>query len=116
MTVVLMALAGGLGAACRSLVDVEVGRRTSSRLPWATFAVNVTGSFALGLLVGAAAGSDVLLVVGTGFLGGYTTFSSASLEAARALVEHRRADAAAIAVAMAAACVAAASLGVVLTR
>ena len=115
MIVLLMAMAGGLGAATRSLVDVVVGSVTPSRLPWATFAINVTGSFTLGLLVGATTDADLLQVVGTGFLGGYTTFSSVSLEAARAALEHRRLDAAGIAVVTVVACVAAAGAGVSVT-
>ncbi len=110
--VLLVALAGGVGAATRSTVDLLVEARTTSRLPWATFGINVSGSFALGLLVGSGSGHDPLLVVGTGFLGGYTTFSSAALEVAKAALDHRRSDALGIAMAMVVSCVAAASLGV----
>lgn len=78
-----MALAGGVGAAARFAVDGLVQRHARS-VPLGTLVVNVTGSFLLGLLTGLAVshrGLDgVTLVVGTGFLGGYTTFSAASVE------------------------------------
>ncbi len=81
--IALIALAGGVGAALRFVVDSEVTRRV--RRPLGTLVVNVTGSFLLGLLVALTAGhavsEDVHAVLGTGLLGGYTTFSAASVEA-----------------------------------
>ena len=109
MTAVLIALAGGLGAALRYAVDRGIGPRPG--FPWATFAVNVSGSLALGVLVGSTSDADVLHVVGTGLLGGYTTFSAASLDAAERWLAGHRAAGVGSTVAMAAACVAAAALG-----
>lgn len=88
MSAVLVALAGGLGAVVRFLVDAAIARRVKRpSVPLGTLVINVTGSFLLGLLTGwwsIAAGDPTLrLVLGTGFLGGYTTFSTASVEAAR---------------------------------
>ena len=68
-----VALAAGLGAVLRYLVDRAVPR---GRLPWGTLLVNTTGSFALGVAV-AQASSDVLTV---GLLGGYTTLSTYAVE------------------------------------
>ncbi len=88
MIALLTALAGGLGAVVRFLVDGWLGR-FGQRLgvPIGTVAINVTGSFLLGVLTGwwMFRGPDPgwRLVLGTGFLGGYTTFSAASVEAAR---------------------------------
>ena len=76
----VVAAAGGLGAALRHLVDGLVPAR--ARFPWALLIINATGSFGLGVLVSSSADSAWHAVVGTGFLGGYTTFSSASLDAA----------------------------------
>lgn len=92
-----LALAGGLGAACRLVVDGIVRARTAERpaivLPWGTLVINLTGSFVLGLATGLATGallgSDAALVVGAGFCGGYTTFSTASYEAVGLLRERR---------------------------
>lgn len=111
MTTLLLALAGGLGAGARYGVDAWMRPRTSTLLPWSTLLINVTGSFALGLLVGAAAGYTAVAVLGTGLLGGYTTFSTASVETVRLAVEGRRTAAAVNALAMLAGSVAAAAVG-----
>ncbi|MFC4138749.1 MULTISPECIES: CrcB family protein [unclassified Microbacterium] len=74
----LAALAGGLGAAVRYLVDIGIARLTGPRFPWGVFLINLTGSFVLGLIVGGL--PEAAFVVGTGFLGGYTTFSTAMLD------------------------------------
>ncbi|MGM1018944.1 MAG: fluoride efflux transporter FluC [Actinomycetota bacterium] len=76
---VLAALAGGLGAALRYLLDLAVARVAGRRFPWGILVVNVTGSFALGVVT--AALPDAAFVVGAGLLGGYTTFSTAMLDA-----------------------------------
>jgi CrcB protein len=78
-----VALAGALGAYSRYRLSVAIARWRSSAFPWGTFVVNLTGSFALGLLVGLDLAGDALLVAGTGFLGAYTTFSTWMLEAVR---------------------------------
>jgi CrcB protein len=72
------ALAGGLGAMLRYLVDLGVARFAGRRFPWGILVVNVTGSFALGLLTTAL--PDAAFVLGAGLLGGYTTFSTAMLD------------------------------------
>lgn len=89
MTILWVSLAGGLGAAARFMFDGAVNRRFRSVLPVGTLAINVIGSFLLGLLTGAAthhlAGVDasVKAILGTGFCGGFTTFSTASVETMR---------------------------------
>jgi CrcB protein len=83
----LVAIAGGLGAACRYMLDFAITQRTRGVLPWGTWAVNVTGSLALGFLVGLALQVnlplEVKLVLGGGFLGAYTTFSTWMYESLR---------------------------------
>jgi fluoride exporter len=78
-----VAVLGGLGALLRFALDGLVAERAGSEFPWGTFAVNVSGSFVLGLLVGAALHGDGLLLAGTAVLGSYTTFSTWILEAHR---------------------------------
>jgi CrcB protein len=89
----LLSVAGGLGAACRLLVDGVVRSRVKSSYPIGTTIINVTGSLLLGLLTGLVLGGLVgeqwRLVLGTGFLGGYTTFSTASFETVRLIGERR---------------------------
>ena len=84
---VVVGLAGGAGAVVRYLADGAVEDRVSGPLPWGTLAVNVTGSLILGLLTGllwyhglAARDRSVL---GVGFCGGLTTWSTASWESVR---------------------------------
>lgn len=90
---VALAVAGGLGASARLFLDGIVRARLRSALPWSTIGINVTGSFALGILVGlagrSAIGQEWVLILGTGLLGGYTTFSTSSFETVQLLREHR---------------------------
>lgn len=116
MTLVLLALAGGLGAAARFVVDGLVRDRSRTPFPRGTFVVNVCGSLLLGLLAGAASArllpADALLVAGTGFCGGFTTFSTASVETVRLLQDGDVRRAVPYALGTLLACVAAAALGV----
>ena len=113
--ILALALAGGLGAACRFLVDGLVTARSTRSVPVGTLTVNVAGSLALGLLFGAttagAWAADLRLVLGTGFLGGFTTFSTACVETVRLLRAGRRRAALGLALAMLVASVGGAALG-----
>lgn len=74
----LASAAGGVGATLRYAADVGVTRLLGRRFPWGIVIVNITGSFALGLVTSAI--PDAAFVVGAGLLGGYTTFSTAMLD------------------------------------
>ena len=76
---VAAALAGGVGAVLRHVVDLGVAKVAGRRFPWGILVVNLSGSFALGLVT-TALPADVFLL-GAGLLGGYTTFSTAMLDA-----------------------------------
>jgi fluoride exporter len=94
MIIVLLAsLAGGLGAMARLVLDGLIRGRRALEYPVATTVINLSGSFLLGLIGGLAIRYDLpdswRLVLGTGFLGGYTTFSTASLETVRLLQDRR---------------------------
>jgi fluoride exporter len=84
----LVTLAGGAGALLRVLVGRAVTRRTGGPLAVGTFAVNVTGAFALGILAGLAPDEEATLILGAGLLGGYTTFSTWMFETQRFVREH----------------------------
>lgn len=88
-----IAVAGGLGAAARFVLDGLIRSATDIRLPWATILINISGSLLLGLVTGLAAGRVLpeawQLILGTGFLGGYTTFSTASFETVGLLRDRR---------------------------
>jgi CrcB protein len=99
VTALLICIAGGIGAALRLLLDGLIRTRVHSPYPLATTVINLTGSLVLGLLTGLATNQLVpqqwQLIIGTGLLGGYTTFSTASFETVR-LIEDRRYVAAAL--------------------
>jgi fluoride exporter len=81
-------LAGGLGAVARLTLDKAVSQRTRRAFPLGTLVVNISGAFLLGLLAGLALSPRLALVIGTGFVGSYTTFSTWMLETQR-LAEER---------------------------
>ncbi|MDF2509743.1 MAG: hypothetical protein K0Q52_3602 [Microbacterium sp.] len=72
------ALAGGVGAVLRYVVDLGVARLAGRRFPWGILLVNLSGSFALGVVTTAL--PDAAFLLGAGLLGGYTTFSTAMLD------------------------------------
>jgi CrcB protein len=84
MIAAAVAIGGGLGAACRYALGGWVQRRTGSLRPWGTVTVNVSGTLLLGVFVGYLAGhghgASNLSPLTTGFLGGYTTFSTWMVE------------------------------------
>jgi CrcB protein len=77
--------AAAIGAPARYLLDGAIGQLTEGTFPWGTCAVNVSGSFLLGVVTGLGLyhglSSDVRVVAGTGFCGAYTTFSTFTYEA-----------------------------------
>lgn len=85
----IVALGGGIGAVARFLVDGAVQRVNATGIPLGTAAVNATGSFLVGIATGLASagvvGNEASMFVTMGVLGGYTTFSTACVEAARLL-------------------------------
>lgn len=110
MTVVLILLGGALGAPARYLTDVAVQRRHRTAFPWGTWTVNVVGSFLLGVV--AAAGPHwVVTLVGSGFCGALTTFSTFGYETVRLREEGETAAALANVAGSLAAGLAAAALG-----
>jgi CrcB protein len=75
---------GAIGAALRYLTGAALAARSASGWPWGTFAVNLIGGFAMGLLAASvlrgSASEPIRLFMGVGVLGGFTTFSAFSLE------------------------------------
>ena len=92
---VIVFFGGGLGAALRHGVNVWAARLVGTTFPFGTLFINVTGSLAMGIVVGWFAfrttghiSQHWRLFLTTGFLGGYTTFSAFSLEAALLIERH----------------------------
>jgi CrcB protein len=83
--VLLVAIGGAIGASLRHVVNLGSLRLLGPSFPWGTMAINIAGSFAMGVFIGFLArrtgGSEALrLFVATGILGGFTTFSAFSLD------------------------------------
>lgn len=84
--ITLVAVGGALGSVGRYLVGLAMLRLMGPAFPWGTFTVNVVGSFLIGVLaelivIRFAASGELRLLLVTGILGGFTTFSSFSLDA-----------------------------------
>lgn len=88
--ILLVFTGGGIGAVCRYLTTTHIGARFGTVFPWGTLAVNTIGSFLMGLIMGGllllteraeiSLAEPARLLLTVGFLGGFTTFSSFSLE------------------------------------
>lgn len=82
----LVAVGGAVGASLRHLANLAALRLTGPDFPWGTMFVNVAGSLAMGLLIGwlarrsGGASNELRLLLATGVLGGFTTFSAFSLD------------------------------------
>ena len=87
--ILLVAIGGALGSLARYGVGLAAARWLGLAFPWGTLVVNVAGGLAMGVLF-ARVGPEqegLRLLVGVGVLGGFTTFSTFSLETVR-LLEH----------------------------
>lgn len=84
LNLLLVVVGGGIGAGIRHLTSMGALRLVGPNYPWGTMAINIVGSFAMGLFIAILArrgGSNELrLFVATGILGGFTTFSAFSLD------------------------------------
>ncbi|QYF73036.1 CrcB family protein [Cryobacterium sp. PAMC25264] len=89
----VVALAGGAGATLRFLLDGIVRSRVKTALPVGTLLINVLGSLLLGLITGLTLALWLPeawhLVLGGGLMGGFTTFSTASVETVRLALDRR---------------------------
>ena len=115
LTFALLALAGGLGASARLVLDGVIRSRVEMAYPVGTTLINVTGSLLLGFITSLAAGhvlpEEIGLILGAGLMGGFTTFSTASFETVRLIQDGRYGSALANSLGMLVTCVLASALG-----
>jgi fluoride exporter len=93
MIILLVGLGGAIGSIARHLLSRWFQQHSHSGFPWGTYIVNATGSLLIGIVFAlfdnALYGDDVLVFLIAGILGGYTTFSTFSIENMK-LIENRR--------------------------
>ena len=121
MLYLIVFIGAGIGGALRHGVNVGAAKLFGSGFPYGTLIVNVVGSFAMGLLAGffvyrAGIPQHMRLFLTTGILGGFTTFSSFSLDAALLIERHAYALAAGYVIGSLAAGIAALFLGLAVFR
>ncbi|BCG94785.1 fluoride efflux transporter CrcB [Mesorhizobium sp. 131-2-1] len=84
LNLLLVVIGGGIGAGIRHLTNMGALRLVGPNYPWGTMAINIVGSFVMGLFIAVLArrggSNEVRLFVATGILGGFTTFSAFSLD------------------------------------
>ncbi|MCC2638886.1 MAG: camphor resistance protein CrcB [Moraxellaceae bacterium] len=117
----LVALGGALGSAARYLAALAVNRWAQSPFPWGTLFVNIAGSFAIGLVMawvlkGGEVRENMRLLLVTGVLGGFTTFSSFSWETWKLIEDGRLAFALANVLASFSVCLLATMAGALLAK
>lgn len=86
----LVGVGGFFGAIGRLAINQIVSRISGRRFPIATLAVNLSGSFLLGFLIGNQFDDLLMLLFGVGFLGSFTTFSTFALESVEMLIGKKR--------------------------
>ena len=113
-------IGGAIGAGARHLVGQAMLARLGPGFPWWTLSINIVGSLLMGLLVGwlarSGGGDTVRLFVGVGILGGFTTFSSFSMEYWMLFERGQNAQAAAYVLASVIGAIVACGLGLFLMR
>ncbi|MFT8728421.1 CrcB family protein [Liquorilactobacillus ghanensis] len=78
MLIILIGLGSSIGAVCRYLITQILPKK--SNWSWATLIINLSGSFLLGILFGSKLNTPLYLILSSGVLGGYTTFSTLNIE------------------------------------
>ncbi len=76
MDLVLVGIGGALGSLARYQLGKSIAERSDTTFPMGTFVINITGAILLGIVSGLDTGRNAYLLLGDGFLGAYTTFST----------------------------------------
>lgn len=76
MEYLFVAFGGAFGSLSRFLIGRRIAEKASTAFPIGTFIINITGAFLLGIVSSLTLSGDIYTLIGTGFLGAYTTFST----------------------------------------
>ncbi|MBT2694060.1 fluoride efflux transporter CrcB [Bacillus sp. ISL-55] len=88
--ILLVGIGGFFGAMSRFGVSQIINKRIESRVPVATLVINLVGSLLLGLLVGLGIEGNLFMLLGTGYMGAFTTFSTFKLEGIQLRIDKRK--------------------------
>jgi len=78
--VLMVGIGGFFGAIARFSISQILNNKSSFRIPMGTLTINLLGAFLLGIIIGVKADTMIALLLGTGFIGAFTTFSTLKLE------------------------------------
>lgn len=93
MDLVYVGIGGALGSLARYQLGKIVAEKTNTTFPIGTFIINISGAILLGLVSSLEAGGDMYLLMGDGFLGAYTTFSTFMYEGFNLFLENEKLNA-----------------------
>lgn len=85
ISLLLVGMGGFIGAVARYYISTMISKSFPSVLPYGTLTVNLLGSFLLGFILGKGIAESMSLLVGTGFMGAFTTFSTFKMESLKLL-------------------------------
>jgi len=94
MDIILVGIGGAFGGTLRFFLGKYISERSRIGFPVATFLINISGAFFLGVLYSAQVDNRIYLLLGDGFLGAYTTFSTFMYEGFTVFRDNARANAA----------------------
>lgn len=93
MEVILVGIGGAFGSLARYQLGKMIMKKSKSAFPWGTFFINITGAFLLGVVCSLNVRDQVYCLLGDGFLGAYTTFSTFMYEGFTMFKENHKLDA-----------------------
>ncbi|MEH7124259.1 fluoride efflux transporter CrcB [Bacillus sp. JJ1773] len=93
INILLICIGGFLGAICRYKLSILLNSHVQDKIPFGTLFVNLVGSFLLGVIIGMGEGEHIHFLMGTGFMGAFTTYSTFNLEAVMLLQANKKVQA-----------------------
>ncbi|MCM3125705.1 fluoride efflux transporter CrcB [Mesobacillus sp. AQ2] len=88
--ILMVGIGGFFGAISRFWISQAINKRIRPKIPVATLLINLLGSLLLGIMVGLGLNGNLFMLLGTGFMGAFTTFSTFKLEGIQLHIERRK--------------------------